>query len=157
MNGFSYYDVLEACQTIDGRRALPAFCKALDNLSSQTNARVSLARISRIQPGVVIALHAGLHNSRWRLHMGLQLPSTHHALLRVGGTPITWELGKAFVFDDSYEHEVTWEPPVEAVDYSAAEARLVLIVDFQHPDLAPPHEPICPTAEEREGLARGLR
>lgn len=38
----------------------------------------------------------------------------------------TWEEGKVLIFDDSFEHEV-WQ---EAETY-----RLVLIVDFWHPEL----------------------
>ena len=45
--------------------------------------------------------------------------------------------GKALLFDDSYEHSVYWDPPVPDVDLSAAVARIVLIVDVVHPDVAP--------------------
>ena len=104
-------------------------------------ATTQLARISRLQAGVVISPHTGLHNSRWRAHIGLKLPGKHAAQLRVGETIFTWREGEAFVFDDSFEHEVTWNPPVETIDLSAEEARLVLIVDFQHPDV----NPVCHT------------
>ena len=60
------------------------------------------------------------------------------------GVPTAEEVrreGWAFVFDDSFEHEVTWNPPVETIDLSAEGARLVLIVDFQHPDV----NPVCHT------------
>ena len=42
----------------------------------------------------------------------------------------TWQEGKFIVFDDSFEHEV-W--------HKGTELRLVLIVDFWHPEL-PSHE-----------------
>lgn len=38
----------------------------------------------------------------------------------------TWEEGKFFIFDDSFEHEV-WQ--------EADRLRLILIVDLWHPDL----------------------
>lgn len=38
----------------------------------------------------------------------------------------SWEEGKVFIFDDSFEHEV-W--------HNGTEFRLVLIVDIWHPEL----------------------
>ena len=152
-HGFAYYDVLARCATADGREATPATCSALDALLATTGAQVALARISRLQAGVTLSPHTGLRNARWRLHLGLQLPDpavvAQTPALRVGGAPPRrWEVGRAFVFDDSFEHAVTWSGGGadaaggpggggHAIDLSAAAARLVLIVDFQHPDLAP--------------------
>jgi hypothetical protein len=147
--GFSNFDVLAhckntpACANDDAQGAAEsgclahAFCVMLRKLEETTMATTQLARISRLQAGVVISPHTGLHNSRWRAHIGLKLPGKHAAQLRVGDTIFTWREGEAFVFDDSFEHEVTWNPPVETIDLSAEEARLVLIVDFQHPDVNP--------------------
>uniref|UniRef100_A0A7S2JTW6 Aspartyl/asparaginy/proline hydroxylase domain-containing protein n=1 Tax=Haptolina brevifila TaxID=156173 RepID=A0A7S2JTW6_9EUKA len=143
MDGFMNYDVMAACRSATGRAELPAFCAVLTELGSRTDARIELMRLSRIQPGTIISLHTGLHNTRWRLHMGLQVPSSYHAHMRVGGRTVEWQVGKAFVFDDSFEHEVGWEPPVREMDMRASEARIILIVDFRHPD-APSSQPVCP-------------
>ena len=143
-DGFAYYDVLAACQFGERRRELPQFCEALNALATQTHAQVELARISRLQAGVSLSAHTGLHNRRWRCHLGLQLAASRTARLWVGGQPQVWEVGKAFVFDDSFEHHVAWDGAVLPVSLAADEARLVFIVDFLHPDLAPAGRPICP-------------
>ena len=92
-------------------------------------------------PGVQLDAAAQLAIARGSLPSGgEQVEATLawcEAQLRVGDTIFTWREGEAFVFDDSFEHEVTWNPPVETIDLSAEEARLVLIVDFQHPDVNP--------------------
>lgn len=46
--------------------------------------------------------------------------------MRVGSETRQQEEGKAYVFDDSFEHEA-W--------HDGEETRLILIVDFWHPDL----------------------
>ena len=111
----------------------------LDELHTRTNAQVELARISRLQAGVSLSAHTGLHNRRWRCHLGLKLAKSHTARLYVANQMREWEVGRAFVFDDSFEHHVSWEPNPSKVDLSAAEARLVFIVDFLHPKLASGH------------------
>jgi hypothetical protein len=145
-DGFAYYDLVSGCATPAGRAVTPASCDALDALAWRTNAPIGLARISRLQRGVEIAPHTGLRNTRWRVHLGLRVPDSaaHVPTLHVAGEAVTWQVGRAFVFDDSYEHEVRWDPPVEAPDLSAAAARLVLIVDLPHPDMAEREgTPVC--------------
>lgn len=48
--------------------------------------------------------------------------------MRVGEETRYQEEGKAYVFDDSFDHEA-W--------HDGDETRLILIVDFWHPDLTP--------------------
>ena len=48
--------------------------------------------------------------------------------MKVGGETRRWQEGKCLVFDDSLEHEA-WN--------LAPEPRIVLIIDFWHPDLTP--------------------
>jgi len=143
-DGFAFYEVLTACAVPEEAAHLRFFCAALAALRSQGNVQVGLARISRLQPGVHISIHTGLFNTRWRAHLGLKLPRSHNARLWVAQEPGRWwEVGKAFIFDDSFEHSVRWDAPI-AVDLSPSEARLVFILDFSHPDLAPSGQPICP-------------
>ena len=78
--------------------------------------------------------------------MGLQVPTSYRATMTVGQKAVEWQVGKAFIFDDSFEHEVTWSPPVSEVVMSAQEARVILIVDFRHPDVT--SQPVCPGLQE---------
>ncbi len=45
--------------------------------------------------------------------------------MRIADKFVTWKEGEMFVFDDSFDHEV----------WNESEERIVLIVDFWHPDL----------------------
>ena len=53
-------------------------------------------------------------------------PWSDGARMRVGDQIVRWEEGKMIVFDDSFEHEV-WN--------ESGGTRIVLIIDFNHPDL----------------------
>ena len=124
-------------------------------------ARFINARISVLQAGTHITPHCGVSNAKLRGHLGLRVPPVTkaenqagtrgaHALLpqlrsglRVGDQVREWEEGKLLVFDDSFEHEVWWRwapngapAPAPAV-HALAEARVVLIFDYFHPQLSP--------------------
>jgi hypothetical protein len=66
------------------------------------------------------------------------------AAIRVAGHEHRWKAGEAMVFDDSFVHEA-WYEHVSSAHVSSAdnyqvmgtEGRLVLIVDFWHPQLRP--------------------
>ena len=47
--------------------------------------------------------------------------------MRVATETVRWKEGEVIVFDDSFEHEV-WN--------GSDETRIVLIIDFNHPDLS---------------------
>ena len=86
---------------------------------------------SKIMPGTIITPHCGPTNVRHRLQYAITMPPTSNqqAGLKVGDDQVlTWQQGKAFVFDDSFEH---------SVDYSTNSRgeRIVLIVDLWHPEL----------------------
>lgn len=84
--------------------------------------------ISKMTPGVKVAPHCGSSNLRFRYHLGLEVPEPEKVKIRVGNRWQTWETGKAFGFDDSFEHEVI---------HSGEKDRVVLIVDAWNPDLSP--------------------
>jgi len=46
--------------------------------------------------------------------------------MRVGSETLVQQAGKAYIFDDSFEHEAWHDGP---------ETRIILIVDFWHPEL----------------------
>ena len=71
--------------------------------------------------------YCGPTNARLRAHLGLVVPEGD-CRIRVGDAPPRpWVTGEVLLFDDSFEHEVWNETDA---------ARLVLIVDLWHPDLA---------------------
>ncbi len=68
--------------------------------------------------------HTGVYNSRLIVHVPLIIPPG--CGFRVGGEQRQWEPGKAFVFDDTIEHEA-WN--------DSDEPRAVLIFDVWNPDI----------------------
>ena len=127
-------------------------------------------KLSRLSRGTSLSPHCGGSNKRWRIHMGLV--SDGSARIRVGQQTRAWEEGVAFVFDDSFEHEVYWAEgqgangrghgskasaaapravagasdgdPLAAPGLEAHD-RLVLLVDIPHPALvAAAGSRICP-------------
>lgn len=71
-----------------------------------------------------IMKHYGPTNKKLRFH--LPLMGVNGSRMRVGDDTREQVEGKAYVFDDSFEHEA-W--------HDGDETRLILIVDFWHPDL----------------------
>ena len=80
------------------------------------------SRCSR--PGAHIPPHNGVANTRLVCHLPLIVPAG--CWFRVGAERRDWEVGEAWVFDDTIEHEAM--NPTDAL-------RVILIVDTWHPDL----------------------
>ncbi len=80
---------------------------------------------SLLRPGARIAAHTGFLNCRLICHLPLIVPGG--CRFRVGNDERAWEEGKAWVFDDTIEHEA-WN--------SSNELRVVLIFDVWRPELA---------------------
>ena len=89
------------------------------------------------QPRSGLPPHCSVDNFRVRCHLGLDIPP--HNGIRVAKQTRHWEPGRCLVFEDSFVHEV-WN--------RSNKPRLVLIVDFWHPDL---------TSVERMALTAGFR
>ena len=81
--------------------------------------------VSKLSLGTHIEPPRGPTNQRLRCHLGVKTPDGDCGL-KVGGETPRWEEG-CIVFDDSLEHEA-WN--------HTSEPRIVLIIDFWHPDLA---------------------
>jgi hypothetical protein len=125
-------------------RAAPRTCALLEALPALTNCTHCDAKLSLALPGLQVRPHCGPSNARLRIHLGLG--GLNGASIKVGrqgegggeeggedtgteateGGNLTWGQGRCFVFDDSFEHELTHTGP---------SPRLVLIVDVWHPDL----------------------
>jgi aspartyl/asparaginyl beta-hydroxylase (cupin superfamily) len=78
--------------------------------------------MSWLQPGTWITPHCGPTNSKARTHFCIR--ADEKARIRVGDQVRSWEEGKCFAFDDSFEHEV-W--------HDGDSPRVVLIIDTPNP------------------------
>jgi aspartate beta-hydroxylase len=79
---------------------------------------------SLLKPKTRIPPHTGVSNVRLVTHVPLIIPEG--CGFRVGNTTRQWEPGKAWVFDDTIEHEA-WN--------DSDKLRVVLIFDIWHPQL----------------------
>ena len=68
--------------------------------------------------------HCSVDSLRVRCHLALRIPP--EVGIRVGGEARQWQEGKCLLFEDAYRHEVWNNSDVR---------RIVMIVDFWHPDL----------------------
>ena len=80
------------------------------------------AVFSILAPRTRIPAHTGINNTRLFVHLPLIVPPD--CGFRVGGEEREWQPGKAFVFDDTIEHEA-WN--------NSDEPRAVLILDIWNP------------------------
>jgi len=86
---------------------------------------VKTAFFSILSPRKHIPAHRGPYNGVLRLHLGLLVPEPReNCRIRVLDEYVSWEEGKAVVFDDSFDHEV-WN--------DTDGRRVVLFVDFVRP------------------------
>jgi aspartate beta-hydroxylase len=97
--------------------------------------RDPMALFSVLRPGAHIPPHNGFLNSRLICHLPLIVPPG--CAFRVGNERREWQRGKAWVFDDSIEHEA-WN--------TSRETRVILLVDIWRPELT----------EEERGLVAAL-
>lgn len=83
------------------------------------------AMFSLLAPRTNIPPHVGVNNSRLVCHLPLVVPAG--CWFRVGAETRYWERGKAFVFDDTIEHEAA---------NPSDQLRVVFIFDVWHPGLS---------------------
>jgi hypothetical protein len=102
------------------------------------------AFFSSLEPHVRIPPHTGSTNVRLIVHLPLIVPGK--CFFRVGNETREWKFGKAWVFDDSIEHEA-WN--------DSDEQRVILIFDVWNPYLSEAErELIC---EMQKGLGEYYR
>ena len=85
------------------------------------------AMFSLLSPRTTIPPHVGVSNTRVVSHLALISPE--NCSFRVGNDTRQWVPGKAWVFDDTIEHEARND---------SDKLRVVLIFDVWHPHLTPP-------------------
>ena len=89
--------------------------------------RTPASMFSLLKPKTRIPPHTGVTNVRLVTHVPLIIPED--CVFRVGNETRQWVPGKAWVFDDTIEHEA-WN--------NSDKLRVVLIFDVWHPHLTPP-------------------
>jgi aspartate beta-hydroxylase len=95
------------------------------------------AFFSILDPNTKIPPHTGVTNTRLTVHLPLIVPEG--CGFRVGATTREWVPGKAWVFDDTIEHEA----------WNLSDApRAILIFDIWHPLLTPAEREMIQTATE---------
>lgn len=83
------------------------------------------AWFSIMGPRYHIPAHRGVTKTILRCHLGLIVPKEREKCrIRVGDEVRPWEEGRAFVFDDTYDHEV-WN--------DTDDDRVILLFDFDRP------------------------
>lgn len=83
------------------------------------------ALFSVLVPGTHIPAHTGVTKAILTCHLGIQVPkAADKCQMRVTDQFTGWAEGKAFVFDDIYQHEVLNDTP---------ETRIILLVQFRRP------------------------
>lgn len=128
-----------------GRELCPRTAELLDRIPAAKHLADSVgacgnAIFATLAPGTRLHPHCGPTNTRLTCHLGIEVPEG--CGIRVGQEARTWRRGECIVFDDSWEHEV-WN--------ESDRVRVVLLVNFWHPELPP--ERWRATAEElREGF-----
>jgi len=103
----------------------------------RVDGRSPLVMFSQLKPGAHITPHTGVLNTRLLCHLPLIVPPG--CSFRVGNEEREWERGKAWLFNDSIEHEA-WN--------RSDRTRVILIFDVWRPELS---------EEERHLIATLLR
>jgi aspartyl/asparaginyl beta-hydroxylase (cupin superfamily)/Flp pilus assembly protein TadD len=99
--------------------------------------RAPTAFFSILDPNTRIPAHTGITNTRCTVHLPLVVPP--HCGFRVGATTREWLPGKAWVFDDTIEHEA-WN--------LSDTPRAILIFDIWNPLLSQEERDMIQTATE---------
>lgn len=113
----------------DGRRdeavcaRVPQTAAAIEALPlSDLPGRTPTVFFSLLQPGTHLPAHSGVSNVRTIIHLPLIVPPG--CAFRVGGQTREWEVGRAWAFDDTIEHEA-WN--------RSDQLRAILIFDVWNP------------------------
>ena len=86
--------------------------------------RLNSAFFSVLAPGAHIPRHRGVTKGLLTCHIGLQVPQGDCTMTLDDRITLRWGEGEAFVFDDSYPHEVT---------NATGGVRIVLLIQFCRP------------------------
>jgi aspartyl/asparaginyl beta-hydroxylase (cupin superfamily) len=101
---------------------------------------------SQLRPGARIPPHTGYINTRLICHLPLIVPDG--CGFRVGNDVRAWQVGKAWAFDDTVEHEA-WN--------NSRETRVVLIFEVWKPELSDEERSLIQALLEAIDVYRGRR
>ncbi len=108
-------------------RRAPRTAAAVEALPlSDLPGRTPTVFFSILRPGTHLPAHTGVSNLRSIVHLPLIVPEG--CRFRVGGDTRSWEVGRAWVFDDTIDHEA-WN--------TSDELRAILIFDVWNPYITP--------------------
>ncbi len=124
---WSAYHLLQLGKAVAAHTALcPKTMAALAEVGQpQVPGNAPNAFFSQLAPRTRIPAHTGMTNTRLTVHLALTVPDG--CGYRVGGDVRPWQEGKAWVFDDTIEHEA-WN--------DSDQPRVVLIFDVWNPFLS---------------------
>jgi hypothetical protein len=126
-DAWSAFFLIKDGEVTAGGQHCPATLAALDGAPlARIPNHSPLVLFSKLAGGAHIPAHTGMINTRLICHLPLIAPVGCH--FRVGNELRTWENGKAWVFDDTIEHEA-WN--------RSSEDRTILLFDIWRPDLTP--------------------
>jgi hypothetical protein len=113
--------------TPEAKTLFPRTLEALSLLPQpDVPGRTPSAMFSALKPRIKIPAHHGVSNARLVVHLPLIVPPG--CGLRVGSETRAWEVGKAWVFDDTIQHEA-WN--------DSDEMRVILIADIWNVFMTP--------------------
>ena len=143
---------LSTCQCNEAEHKFALFIAKMSINDVSSIALTQKYLLKALAPSTHVSKHHGSTNKKLRCHLPLKVPkydkntgpsmpsfpsissssksslptSTSFCWLRVADQIVELEEGVAVVFDDSFEHEAANEHPTQP--------RVVLVVDFWHPD-----------------------
>ena len=121
-------------------RKAPKTCELIERFDEAKGLKRGQVKFFVLHPDTRIWPHTGPTNCRLRAHLGLSLNESDREKMGMkiaDEKVLSWKEGEMFIIDDSFEHEVWF-------DKSGQFPRLILLVDFWHPDL---------THEEKLGMS----
>lgn len=123
---WSAYHLKQAGEVVEHQASACPVTMSLLELAPQPDqpGRTPAAMFSILKPRTRIPAHVGVSNTRLITHVPLIIPE--RCGFRVGNTTREWVPGKAWVFDDTIEHEA-WN--------MSDKMRVILMFDIWHPDL----------------------
>jgi aspartyl/asparaginyl beta-hydroxylase (cupin superfamily) len=126
---WSAFHLYKSGQRVDANAAkCPQTMAVLEKVPQpDQQGRTPAAMFSLLKPKTTIPPHVGVSNARVVSHLPLIVPEG--CMFRVGNDVRQWVPGRAWVFDDTIEHEARND---------SDKLRVVLIFDVWHPHLTPP-------------------